>query len=252
MAGRGPDAGLVADLNTLAIGNSRLVGVLKAVSMVFSPISFRVVVALLALWLGWRGLRRLALFTALTVLLGGVLVNVVKLLVGRDRPLLAHLAAQAAESSFPSGHAFGAVVGVGTLLLVLLVLLPAVPRRARPLTWVLRALMVLAVGWSRIGLGVHYVSDVVGGYVLGLAWLAGTTAAFRAWRRDAGLPPADAGEGLEPEAGPWLVGLTDRGGAPATPYGRPSRSPASQAAASRKSSSAVPARGADRRPSARG
>lgn len=197
------DAGVAADLNTLVVGNPHLVGVLTAVSVVFSPISFRVVAALLALWLGWRGLRRLALFTALTVLLGGVLVNVVKLLVGRDRPLLAHPVAQAAGPSFPSGHAFGVVVGVGTLLLVLL---PAVPRRARPLAWVLCVVVVLAVGWSRIGLGVHYVSDVVGGYVLGLAWLTGMAAAFRAWRRDADRPPADVGEGREPQAGPRLAG----------------------------------------------
>lgn len=197
------DVGVATDLNTLAAGNPDLVRALKAVSTVLGPIAFRVAAVLLALWLARRGLRRLALFTAFTVLLGGVLVTVVKLLVGRDRPLLAHPVADAAGSSFRSGHAFGAVVGAGTLLLVLL---PAVPRRARPLTRVLCVLVVLAVGWSRIGLGVHYVSDVVGGYVLGLAWLAEMTAAFRAWRRDVGHPPADLGAGLEPEAGTRLTG----------------------------------------------
>jgi undecaprenyl-diphosphatase len=51
-----------------------------------------------------------------------------------------------------------------------------------------------------VALGVHYLSDVLAGWVLGLAWLAATTAAFQAWRRElGGRPVAPASEGLEPE-----------------------------------------------------
>ncbi|MDX6659187.1 MAG: hypothetical protein QOJ55_9, partial [Solirubrobacteraceae bacterium] len=61
--------------------------------------------------------------------------------------------------------------------------------------------LVLAIGASRLLLGVHFVSDVVGGYVLGLAWLAGAVAAFETWRVDEGRPRSDPlGEGIEPEA----------------------------------------------------
>jgi undecaprenyl-diphosphatase len=44
--------------------------------------------------------------------------------------------------------------------------------------------VVVVVGASRVVLGVHYVSDVVGGWLLGLAWLAATASAFRAWQRE--------------------------------------------------------------------
>jgi undecaprenyl-diphosphatase len=59
--------------------------------------------------------------------------------------------------------------------------------------------MVLLIGLARIGLGVHYLSDVLAGYVLGAAWVAAMTAAFSAWRRERGRPPVDPKEGLAPE-----------------------------------------------------
>lgn len=61
------------------------------------------------------------------------------------------------------------------------------------------AAMVLGIGFSRVALGVHYVSDVLAGYLLGGAWVAATTAAFHTWRREQGLPAARPQKGLEPE-----------------------------------------------------
>jgi membrane-associated phospholipid phosphatase len=49
-----------------------------------------------------------------------------------------------------------------------------------------------------VALGVHFVSDVLAGYVLGAAWVAAMIAAFNAWRREVGKPPVDPGQGLEP------------------------------------------------------
>jgi membrane-associated phospholipid phosphatase len=48
-----------------------------------------------------------------------------------------------------------------------------------------------------VTLGVHFVSDVLAGYVLGAAWVAAMIATFNAWRRESGHPTADPARGLE-------------------------------------------------------
>ena len=54
--------------------------------------------------------------------------------------------------------------------------------------------------FSRLTLGVHYVSDVLGGYALGAAWLTASVAAFEIWREDRGRRPTHPlEEGVEPE-----------------------------------------------------
>ena len=100
-------------------------------------------------------------------------------------------------TSFPSGHTQAAIVGYGVLLLVLL---PVIARRHRPWVFAAAVAMVVLIGFSRIALGAHYLSDVVGAALIGSAWLLAMTAAFSAWRRERGLPPVAPEEGLEPEA----------------------------------------------------
>lgn len=58
---------------------------------------------------------------------------------------------------------------------------------------------VLGVGYTRVALGVHWVSDVVGGWLLGLVVVTATTFVFEAWRADIGRRRTSLGEGLEPE-----------------------------------------------------
>lgn len=82
---------------------------------------------------------------------------------------------------------------------LLLVLLPLVPRGWRPAAWALAVSAVLGVGGTRVALGVHWVSDVVGGWLLGLAVVTATTLAFEAWRGDVGRPLTTPAQGLEPE-----------------------------------------------------
>jgi membrane-associated phospholipid phosphatase len=99
----------------------------------------------------------------------------VKTIVDRARPHLVDPVAVAAGKSFPSGHAQAATVGFGILLLVLL---PAVPRTRRIWVWLAAAAGVAAIGFARIALGVHYLSDVLGAVLIGSAWLLAMTAAF--------------------------------------------------------------------------
>jgi undecaprenyl-diphosphatase len=138
----------------------------------------------------------LAIFVAVTAVGSSLLNNVVKLSVHRARPHLSDPVAVAAGKSFPSGHAQAAIVGYGILLAVFL---PVIGRRWRPLAIAVAALLVLLIGFSRIALGVHYLSDVIGAYLIGTVWLIGMVTAFRTWRRELGKPVADLDEGLEPE-----------------------------------------------------
>jgi membrane-associated phospholipid phosphatase len=183
-------------LNTQALAHPGLVSFLKLVSNVFSPTTFRVVAVVVAVFLLIRRSPRLAVWLALTVWLSGTLDDVVKTAVGRARPHFVHPVLTLTSFSFPSGHALGSVVGIGALLLVGLPYVPPAWRRA---LIALGVAIVLLVGYARVGLGVHYVSDVVGGWLLGAAWLAAMTAAFRAWAHDLHEPARPITAGLEPD-----------------------------------------------------
>ena len=110
--------------------------------------------------------------------------------------------ATAGGASFPSGHTLAVTVWVGVALLVLL---PLVPDRYRRLVVGIGVALVVVVGLTRIALGVHFVSDVLGGWLIGAAWLTATATAFRAWRRNDGLSVASPGDGLAPEVGDDLT-----------------------------------------------
>lgn len=195
--------GRVADaLNRAMSPHPLAVDVVQAVSWFGKPVPLAAVVIAAAAYVARRGQRRLVIFLLATTVSGGLLNSAVKALVDRPRPVVDHPIAGAAGSSFPSGHSMGAMVVVGALALVFL---PAFRRRVRAVVVAVAALVVLAIGTSRLLLGVHFVSDVVGGFVLGAAWLSAAAAAFAVWRADEGRRAASAfEEGVEPEAGPSL------------------------------------------------
>ena len=116
-----------------------------------------------------------------------------KEIVGRARPVLPDPVATAPGLSFPSGHALGASIGCCLLLLITLRFLP---RGGRIAAVTAAALIVGAVALARVVLGVHFVTDVLAGITLGIGWVAVTTWAYIAWRRETGQPverPADIG-----------------------------------------------------------
>lgn len=178
-------------------GAPGVVGPLRAVTFLGTPLWLAAVVGATAAFTAARGRRRLALFVVVTAAAGGLVNSGVKSAVDRERPALEPPVATAGGPSFPSGHATSSTVCYGA---VALVLLPAVPRRARRRAVAGTAALVAAIGVSRLALGVHYLSDVLGGFALGGAWLAASTAAFSVWRVERGQPPVEALEGLEPEA----------------------------------------------------
>jgi undecaprenyl-diphosphatase len=123
---------------------------------------------------------------------------ILKKLVGRLRPVVAHPVAHGGGNSFPSGHSLGSIVCYGA---VFLVFLPATRGRWRTVFTTVIVTLVALIGISRILLGVHYLSDVLGGWTLGITWLGLTAFAFELTRRAEGQPVTDPlAEGLEPEA----------------------------------------------------
>lgn len=160
----------------------------------------RLLVAALVVWLLARRAWRLATWAAVTSVAGGVIGLLTKNAVERARPSMPDPIAHAPGFSFPSGHAMTATTSCAILLLVLL---PLVPRSWRPVPWALAVISVLGVGFTRVALGVHWVSDVVGGWLLGLIVVTATATAFEAWRTDVGrAPTTPTTEGLEPEPSP--------------------------------------------------
>ena len=196
------DASVADRMNDAVHGTPGAILALQAVSWVGRALWLALAVGAGAVFLWRRSRRRLAAFVVVTALGGGLLGTAVKLAVDRPRPVVDHPVATAFGKSFPSGHAMSATVCYGALLLAFL---PVVPRRARRATVVTTVVLVLAIGASRVLLGVHFLSDVVGGHLLGLAWLAGAVAVFETWREEEGGAPAEAvADGVEPEAGPAL------------------------------------------------
>jgi undecaprenyl-diphosphatase len=202
-----PLAGLdrdVADgLNDVALGKPVLADVLRAGSVATDPWVFRAVVVAVALWLWSRGARRLATWAVVTTTAGGLLGVLLKLLVERARPAFPEPVTTASGYSFPSGHALNSLLCCGVLLVVGL---PLLTPRGRYLAWTAAGTVVLATGYDRIGLGVHYVSDVLAGWAAALAVLAGTLVAFGIWRRETGRAPAGLDAGVDPEEAAALRG----------------------------------------------
>ncbi len=189
-------------LHGFALRHSGFTSVMRLVSDTGSTLAWLIILTPVVLWLLHRRLLKLAAFVAVTAIGSTLLNNLVKLLVGRARPHLTDPVAVAAGKSFPSGHSQAAIVGYAILVAVFL---PAVPRSRRPWLVVAAAAMVALIGFSRIALGVHYLSDVIGAYLIGTAWFLGMAGAFGAWRREEGKPAPEVSKGLEPEQGDRLA-----------------------------------------------
>ena len=157
-------------------------------------------VLVVAVWLWRRGAKRLAAWAVVTMVIGGVLGVVLKLLVERARPAFPEPVAHASGYSFPSGHALNSMLCVGVLILVFL---PVLRPAGRVLAYAVGALVVLLTGFDRVALGVHFVSDVLAGWVVALA----VPRRHRRRRSRSGAASRAAArprstEGVEPEAGP--------------------------------------------------
>lgn len=121
----------------------------------------------------------LAIWFILTVALGaGALNQFFKFLFKRSRPAIQHLVVQGGYS-FPSGHSMGSIILYGAI--VFLIVRLGKKKSIKWATLFIAILIIGAIGISRIYLGVHYPSDVIGGYSLGAAWLTGCIGMYSTW-----------------------------------------------------------------------
>lgn len=186
------DADVAANVSGWIRQRPGLVDLLEVLAIVTSPWVFRLLVLSAAVVLWRHGRRRLATWAVVTMAVGGALGVGLKLLVGRARPVFDEPVAFAPGLSFPSGHALNSMLGAALLLMVVL---PALSRRGRVAAWTAVIMVVLVTGLDRVGLGVHYISDVLGGWALALAVLVGTGTAFGTWRQEHPAAPAGARPG---------------------------------------------------------
>lgn len=158
------DLDVAHDLHGVAVDHPGQVDWWTWVSRVLHPDVERVAWAIAAIALAVARRVRLALFVVIVMAGEALLETVSKVAVDRHRPIFAHPVASAAGKSFPSGHAMGAVVAFGLLVML-------VPRRAKVAAAVVGVLAVVVVSYSRLALDVHYLTDVLGAWLLGAAWL---------------------------------------------------------------------------------
>jgi undecaprenyl-diphosphatase len=134
----------------------------------------------------WWGRRDRDAVVYLWVALAGaaVLYQTLKVLIGRARPPVSQMLTHTGGYAYPSGHATQAITVWG--LLAVLAVTHLRRRTPRALVLGIATVVIVLVGVSRIYLGVHWVTDVVGGYALGATWIALLLAlprAVRTWRR---------------------------------------------------------------------
>ncbi|MFI6654627.1 phosphatase PAP2 family protein [Streptomyces sp. NPDC050523] len=145
---------------------------------VWDPLTMRLVIAAAVVWLVWRrSAWWTALWLAAAVTVGALLQQGLKAAVDRPRPVWRDPVDSAHYASFPSGHAMTATIVCGLLLWLLH---RYGPGRALWRTALAVALVsVLGVGLTRVWLGVHWSSDVLGGWLLGATVVALTVAVHR-------------------------------------------------------------------------
>ncbi len=142
-------------------------GLMASVTRIGDP---RTVVPLTAIIFGvlwWRRYRLEAQFFALNAFGGAVLSYVLKLAFSKQRPQLWNSPIVETTFSYPSGHALGSVVLYGFLSYILATLYP---RYARAF-YSAATLLIIAIGFSRLYLGVHWPTDIIAGYGIGFLWI---------------------------------------------------------------------------------
>lgn len=152
-----------------------------ALTHVHGIVGMSIASSLLALWI-WRKQARYWLLCVAIAAPGGMLINVLlKNVYARPRPMFEEPLLTLVTYSFPSGHTAASTLFYGLIASYVVTTSPSWRRRCTAM--VLAAAMVLLVAFSRVYLGAHYVSDVLGAMAYSSGWLAVCIAAVSTLRR---------------------------------------------------------------------
>ncbi|MGV9266231.1 phosphatase PAP2 family protein [Kitasatospora sp. NPDC003701] len=168
------DQGWTDSLHSDARGRRVWVASIQMVSDIGGTITMRTLLGAAAVWLWLIGARVLACWTAAQTLIGWGLLWVLKLSFDRPRPHFTDPVSHAGGPALPSGHAMASAI---TCAVLVGLVWHRSSRGGRIAACSVAALTVLTIGWTRIALGVHWPSDVLGGWlaagvVLGAVTLA--------------------------------------------------------------------------------
>jgi undecaprenyl-diphosphatase len=152
---------------------------MRGITLLGAP-AFLIPLAILLLWRLREMGRNVAAVALIAAAAGGeILDELLKIVVHRTRPQPFFGYPEPLTYSFPSGHSMVSACFYGTVAAILAA--GTCSRLRKVLIWTCAALLTLAIGFSRIYLGVHYPTDVLGGYAAGCVWLAAMRAGYE-WR----------------------------------------------------------------------
>jgi membrane-associated phospholipid phosphatase len=152
-----------------SLASPRLTTIMRAASLYGGPAVLvpAGIVAAVAFWI--KGWRRGALLTVVLLSGAGLLNGLLKFSFARVRPASYFNYPLPGSPSFPSGHALYAASLFGGLAVLLTARMEN--RLLQFLVWLIAVAFILLVGISRVYLGVHYPSDVLAGYAIGIIWV---------------------------------------------------------------------------------
>ncbi len=147
------------------------------ITTIGDPLVLLIICSILGIWLSRRNQRSETTTLAIAAV-GAIGLNVLlKQLFSRDRPALWERVVDVGQYSFPSGHAMVSMVIYGFIGYIF------ATRYRRQRGWIisLTILLIIAIGFSRMYLGVHWPTDIIAGYAAGLVWLIACMYSSKIW-----------------------------------------------------------------------